>query len=820
MLVEFKSNMKGFIIAVICMLFPMLTTCGQDMQTVVDRALDRATSQALLLAHATENKEGSLPKNYRGGRLRFCSPTSWVSGFFPGVLWYLYENAREGDDAVGNNAEELLSYAKVFTERLDSVKWVTNNHDVGFMINCSFGNGLRLIGDPYYKEVMIQAARSLATRYNSRVGCIKSWQTVKGKWQYPVIIDNMLNLELMTQATKLSGDKQFEDMAVSHSIVTMKNHFRPDYSSFHVVSYDTITGQPHAKNTHQGYADQSAWARGQAWALYGYTMMYRETGRREFLKQAVRVGKYISKRLPIDYIPYWDFDDPRITGRSMENEKADFYRKHLTVPRDASAAAIYASAYLELSQYVTGKEAKHFRTLAENIIRMLSSQEYLAEPGEQGGFILKHSTGNMAKNSEVDVPLTYADYYYVEALMRLKHLLNGTSRDYWVKQLTTIAAPVIDNLAAGTLKKNMPYENLEPERRPVAYLEAGGRTILGISAWLELGEDKTAEGRLRGQWIKKAQKALANLVDPNSPDYTPFNYQYGMRADGSRVKYNQPLVDAAFLAQGLIRAPKVLWQQLDKKTQENLLTEFRRAHNIKPNESNWLLFASIIEAFLLDKTGTCDTMRLMRGVRRFMDDGWYKGDGCYGDGADFRQDYYNSFVINAMLTDVLDIAVVHGLVGETYVKQQLKRQQRYAMIQERQIMPDGSFPVCGRSMCYRMGCFNQLNQTALQHRLPKHLKPAQVRCALTAMILRIMKGDNFDADGWLYLGFCGHQPALAEKYLNTGSMYMCTTGFGALGLPASDPFWSDPDMPWTSVKAYAGSNIPADHALRDSKWKP
>ncbi len=391
-------------------------------------------------------------------------------------------------------------------------------------------------------------------------------------------------------------------------------------------------------------------------------------------------------------------------------------------------------------------------------------------------------------------------------------------RAYWVKQLTTISAPVIDNLAAGTLRKNMSFEGGDPGRTAVAYLEAGGRTVLGLSAWLELGEDTTPEGKLRGTWIKKTRKAIANLVDPKSPDYTPFDYRYATGEDGKQMEYNQPLVDAAFLAQGLIRAPKVLWDGLDAKTRNNLTTEFKRAHGIRPNNSNWLLFASIIEAFLLDKTGQCDTARLNYGVSKFMDQGWYKGDGCYGDGDDYRQDYYNSFVINTMLTDILDIMVRHQLIDQQYVDQQLKRQQRYAMIQERQIMPDGTFPVCGRSMCYRMGCFNQLNQTALQHRLPKQLKPAQVRCALTAMIKKIMTNNNFDSHGWLYLGFSGHQPDLAEKYLNTGSMYMCTAGFGALGLPADDAFWTDAPQPWTSVLAYNGTNISADHALRDSKW--
>lgn len=415
-------KMRMMATAFCCVVMAVTHAQTETMRQVVDRGLEVATSQALLLAENGEIRPKLLPQNFDGKQLHYCSPAAWVSGFFPGVLWYLYENANKQHSS---QESALLAYAKDYTHRVDTAQWITSNHDVGFMVNCSFGNGLRLTGDPYYKQAMIQAAKSLSTRFNKRIGCIKSWETRKGKWQYPVIIDNMLNLELLTEASKLSGNPTYKNMAVSHATVTMKNHFRPDFSCYHVVSYDTISGKPHAKNTHQGYADESAWARGQAWALYGYTMMYRETGNRKFLRQAVNVGKYIAKRLPEDFVPYWDFDDPRLTGKHMENERAQFYLQHTPVPKDASAAAVCASAYLELSQYVGHNESKAFRTLAENMLRSLSSPTYLAKPGEQGGFILKHSTGNLGKNSEVDVPLSYADYYYVEALTRWEKLFGN-----------------------------------------------------------------------------------------------------------------------------------------------------------------------------------------------------------------------------------------------------------------------------------------------------------------------------------------------------------------------------------------------------------
>lgn len=377
------------------------TSEKESLSQVIDKGLAAATEQALLMAKELENRQGALPRTIdKNGKLETSNYGWWCSGFFPGELWYLYENKP---------SPELKKYAEMYTQRVEAAKDLTNTHDVGFMINCSYGNGYRLTQNPSYKNVLITAANSLCTRYDSVIGAIRSWDFNKKVWQYPVIIDNMMNLELLTWTSKTTGDERYKNIAETHADVTLKNHFRDNYSCYHVVSYDTITGIPHTKQTHQGAADESAWARGQAWALYGYTMMYRETGKPEYLEQAKHIATFVMNHLslPEDKVPYWDFDAPDIPN----------------TPRDASSAAIMASALIELSQMDSSDFGKQCLALAEQQIRSLTSPEYLAEKGTNGNFILKHSTGSLPGNSEVDVPLTYADYYYVEALLRMKKIL-------------------------------------------------------------------------------------------------------------------------------------------------------------------------------------------------------------------------------------------------------------------------------------------------------------------------------------------------------------------------------------------------------------
>ena len=290
------------------------------------------------------------------------------------------------------------------------MKYLKWHHDVGFMIFCSFGNAYRITGDSVWLEPIRQASESLCTRFNPVVGCTRSWNTnaATKQWQFPVIIDNMMNLEMLVWSAKKFQQPYFNKVALTHANTTLKNHFRPDYSSYHVVSYDTLTGQAEARQTSQGYSDESAWARGQAWGLYGYTMMFRETKNSLYLQQAKAVADFIihHPNLPEDKIPYWDFNAPDIPEAL----------------RDASAGAIICSALLELSGYVDPDKAAEYRKVAEIQLKTLCSPAYLASSGENANFILKHSVGHFMKDIEVDVPLTYADYYFVEALLRYRKI--------------------------------------------------------------------------------------------------------------------------------------------------------------------------------------------------------------------------------------------------------------------------------------------------------------------------------------------------------------------------------------------------------------
>lgn len=381
----------------------------------------------------------------------------------------------------------------------------------------------------------------------------------------------------------------------------------------------------------------------------------------------------------------------------------------------------------------------------------------------------------------------------------------GEDRTYWVQTLTKIADPVLVNLSRGTLKKNMPFESLsdEPLRKSVSYLEAVGRTVCGIAPWLELGPDDTEEGKLRAKYIQLVVQGLQHAVNPQSADYLMFDN-----------RHSQPLVDAAFLAQGLLRAPGQLWGNLDTGTQERLVHELKRTRGIKPNESNWLLFASIVEAALLEFTGEYDAQRLYYGVNRFIDE-WYKGDAWYGDGEAFHLDYYNSLVIHPMLTDVLRIMKKHGLERAEFLDLQLARHQRMAVQLERMISPEAAYPVVGRSIVYRFGAFHALAQVALLDKLPQSLSGGQVRSALTAVIQRqISMPGTFDENGWLKIGFAGSQINMSEPYINTGSLYLCTAVFLPLGLPAAHPFWSEPYKEWTNLKAWKGVDVGADKALK------
>lgn len=335
-----------------------------------------------------------FPQTFSNGKMVTIPSGDWVSGFYPGSLLYLYK--ATGDTKLRDEARRIMG-------PLTKEQYNTTNHDVGFMLYDSFGNALKIDPKPGDKDVLINAAKSLSTRFSEKVGSIKSWDS-KIPNDYLVIIDNMMNLELLFWATKETGDSSYYKIAVKHANTAIKNHFRPDYSSYHVVNYNPKTGEVVQKRTAQGYSDSSAWARGQVWGLYGFTMVYRETKDKKYLDQANHIAEFIlnNPNMPKDFIPYWDFNAPNIPNAY----------------RDASAASILASGLLELYKYNTGATARKYYTVAESIIKTLSSKEYKAVLGTNGGFILKHSVGHFPGNGQVDVPLTYADYYFIEAMMR------------------------------------------------------------------------------------------------------------------------------------------------------------------------------------------------------------------------------------------------------------------------------------------------------------------------------------------------------------------------------------------------------------------
>lgn len=350
----------------------------------VKSTLDMSTKDSLLCSPRNIEPDGSL---------HMVASRDWCSGFFPGELWYMYEYTKD---------EYWKRQAEKFTAPIEREKTNGGTHDMGFKVYCSFGNGYRLTGNEHYKEVMLQSAATLITRYKKNVGCIRSWDHSKAKWDCPVIIDNMMNLELLYWAFRESGDSVYYNVAVNHARTTMKNHFRDDYSTYHVVDYDTVSGQVLKRQTHQGYAHESCWARGEAWALYGYTMSYRETKLPEFLDQAKHVADYIftNKNLPGDLIPYWDYDAPNIPDE----------------PRDVSAATVMACALYELSMYdqIKGTQYKEW---ADKILTSLT-RHYRAKLNADRGFLLLHSVGSGNSGSEVDVPIIYADYYFLEALLK------------------------------------------------------------------------------------------------------------------------------------------------------------------------------------------------------------------------------------------------------------------------------------------------------------------------------------------------------------------------------------------------------------------
>lgn len=367
------------------------------LQTIATDFEDGAKQYKVLKATLPPDR---FPKTFypQTGKSETSGSGWWCSGFYPGTLLYLYE--QTGDTVLYNEADRILGV-------LQKEQYNKTTHDLGFMMFCSFGNANRIKPKAEYNEILLNSSKSLCTRFNEKTGCIKSWDS-KDPSDFLVIIDNMMNLELLFETTKATGDSSYYKIAVTHANTTLKNHFRDDNSSFHVLNYDVNTGAVKQKKTAQGAADASAWARGQAWGLYGYTVCYRYTKDARYLQQAQAIAKFILSHpnLPADKIPYWDFNAPEIPNAL----------------RDASAAAIMASAFIELSQYTKGAAARQYMQVAETIVKNLSGAEYKAATGTNGGFILQHGVGHKPAGTEVDVPLTYGDYYFIEACKRYKEL--------------------------------------------------------------------------------------------------------------------------------------------------------------------------------------------------------------------------------------------------------------------------------------------------------------------------------------------------------------------------------------------------------------
>jgi hypothetical protein len=394
-------------------------------------------------------------------------------------------------------------------------------------------------------------------------------------------------------------------------------------------------------------------------------------------------------------------------------------------------------------------------------------------------------------------------------------LTNLTDRELWLSVLERLAGPVLLNLSERRLRQAMPVEvaaEVADDRAAYTHLEAFGRLMAGMAPWLEVDLPEGAEAGLQQTMRGMAQRALDAATDPASPDF--LNFHQGQ----------QCLVDAAFLAQAIVRAPRVLWDELEPGVKHNLRQALRSTRAIRPFYNNWLLFSGMIEAALCRMDADWDQMRVDYALRQM--DQWYKGDGAYGDGPEFHWDYYNSFVIHPMLLDILRVVNNQRPAFETfYVSHaapgwadlydlELPRARRYAQVLERMIGPDGAFPPLGRSLAYRFGAFHLLGQMALLHLLPPDLPPAQVRCALTAALRRsAFAPGTFDEQGWLRIGLCGHQPSIGEHYISTGSLYLCTVGLLPLGLPPEDEFWQSAPRDWTARMAWGGQDLPVDHAL-------
>lgn len=416
--------MKKTILSICIFFMASLISCTTNKDAELNFVQENVTYATEQTKHMLAEVGDATKRNYPRtrtpeGKLKVTSIHDWTPGFFPGTLWYLYELTN--DEYWKNKAEE-------WTNPLEQQQHLTSHHDIGFIMYCSYGNAERLASKAGYKDILIESAKSLCTRFNETTQAIESWNERKAwngnQWYFPVIIDNMMNLELLCYVSRVSGDSRYKDIAIKHANTTLKNHFRKDHSSYHVVNYDEQTGEAIHHQTCQGYSDKSTWSRGQAWAIYGYTMMYRETQKAEYLKAAENFADFYMRHLPEDCVPMWDFN----AGQAGYTPDGDSYAKHFmdasTEPRDASAAAVVCSALFELGE-ITEKQI--YTDNAIKMLKSLASPAYRAPLGENANFMIMHCTGSIPHQSEIDQPLVYADYYFTEALVRYKRLLTRGS---------------------------------------------------------------------------------------------------------------------------------------------------------------------------------------------------------------------------------------------------------------------------------------------------------------------------------------------------------------------------------------------------------
>ncbi|MGV3546538.1 MAG: glycoside hydrolase family 88 protein [Pedobacter sp.] len=421
MIKQISSSFRTLKVTAITSLFLTATVGNAQMLKKDFEVADKQYKMMLETQHDLTSFPRSTDEN---GAVKGVGVFDWTGGFFPGVMWYIYEYTKD---------PAWLTSATKWTTALEKGKDLNQHHDIGFVMYCSYGNALRLEKDPKkieeYNKILIHSAKTALTRFDPKVGLIKSWNRKaswdgKTMWQYPVIIDNMMNLEMLCYVSKITGDPVYKNAAISHAVKTMENHFRSDYSTYHVVDYDPQTGKVLHQQTNQGYSDNSTWSRGQGWAIYGFTMMYRETGDKLFLEAAKKAANFYLNHpnLPKDKIPYWDFN---VGQKGYQPDwKTDNRINLAQIPRDASAGALVASGLLELSTFVKKKQKQFYFKNAETMQKSLSSDKYLAKTGTNGGFILKHSVGSFPHNFEVDAPLVYADYYFLEALLRYQKAVN------------------------------------------------------------------------------------------------------------------------------------------------------------------------------------------------------------------------------------------------------------------------------------------------------------------------------------------------------------------------------------------------------------